>query len=430
VVRPGRSAGSRDDIHWERDFMQHPGSDNSSGESSRGGQGKDFSRPAARDEVPLVKARDAQTLRALCVGLDCVQDARLSTLLDEAGVRHDSVSAATDALASIVASPTDFIFIASTVRANEFAPIAAQAHRISSATKLVVAGAAPTAGELLAAVRAGAVDWIDPTDDPDTVLARIRSVADAINDERRRDERMSRLKGICQKLVVHHDEFTRQVDELHHGLNSAVHDAQERVDEAEVAGEFRGLLSQELDVEDLLRTALQYLLTKTGPTNAAVYLPGSKPGQFGLGAYVHYDCPRTTAQPLLDRLGEEICERLAHRPDIIRFTDTREFVHAIGMAGAVLEDTELVAWSSTNEGECMAVFFMFRNREEPFKDELAALIDVLRPVFGAQMAKLVRIHHRSSFQFPKLQDDADGDAGGEDREDDGDDEGEGWRDAA
>jgi len=202
---------------------------------------------------------------------------------------------------------------------------------------------------------------------------------------------------------------------------------QERLDEAEIAGEFRGLLSQELDVEDLLRTALQYLLTKTGATNAAVYLPGSKATQFGLGAYVHYDCPRATAQPLLDRLGSDICQRLATREDIIRFTDTRDFVHAIGMAGAVLEDAELVAWSAQHEDECMAVFFLFRNRAEPFKEELAVLIDVLRPVFAAQMAKVVRIHHRSNFQFPKLQSDAD-DAEGDDA--DRDDEGESWRDAA
>ena len=72
------------------------------------------------------------------------------------------------------------------------------------------------------------------------------------------------------------------------------------------------------------------------------------------------------------------------------------------------------------------MFFLFRNREEPFKDELAALIDVLRPVFGAQMAKLVRIHHRSSFKFPKLQSDGDEADGAEDEED----EGESWRDAA
>jgi hypothetical protein len=428
VTRRSRTAGSRDELNEEGIVVDYPSSNDPSGDSPRDGQGREGSRPAARDEVPLSKPRDQQGLHALCVGLDCVQEVRLGALLDESGVRHADIEPLTEALAHLVANPTDFIFIASSVPPHEFAPIAAQARRISAATKVLVAGPEPSGRELLAAVRAGAVDWIDPSDDAEVVLARIRAVADSINDERRRDERLARLKGICQKLVVHRDEFTRQVDELHHGLHTAVHGAQERVDEAEIAGEFRGLLSQELDVEDLLRTALQYLLTKTGPTNAAVYLPGSKPNQFGLGAYVHYDCPRTTAQPLLDRLGEEICERLSHRQDIIRFTDTREFVHAIGMAGAVLEDTELVAWAALNEGECMAVFFMFRNRAEPFKDELAALIDVLRPIFGAQMAKLVRIHHRSSFKFPQLQSDADE---AEDADEDGDDgEGEGWRDAA
>ena len=397
-----------------------PGSSDSSGDSKR----------AAHDEVPVGRPSDPGVLHALCVALDCVQDARLCSALDEAGIRHESVAQMADALGQIVANRTDFVFIASSVPSSEVAPIAAQARRISASTKLVVTGSQPSADELLAAVRAGASDWIDPTDDTESVLCRIRALTDAIGAERRREERITRLKGICQKLVVNRDEFTRQVDALSEGLQHAMHDAQERVDEAEIAGEFRGLLSQELDVEDLLRTALQYLLTKTGATNAAVYLPGSKRHQFGLGAYVHYDCPRTTAQPLLDRLGSDICERLSDREDIIRFTDTRDFVHAIGMAGAVLEDAELVAWSAQHENECMAVFFLFRNKAEPFKEELAILIDVLRPVFAAQMAKVVRIHHRSSFQFPKLQSEHDGEDDGDSDQSDDEWRGEDWRDAA
>lgn len=413
--------------------MPQRGSNDSSGDSKRDRQGGDGKLPAAQDGIPIGRPSDADTLSAMFVALDCVQEARLSAILDEAGIRHASVAGPTEAIAQLVASRTDFVFIAASTRQDEVAPIAAQARRISAGTKVIVTGNQPHSDELLAAMRAGVVDWIDPTDDADSVLARIRAIVDAINDERRREERVARLKGICQKLVVNRDEFTKQVDALHEGLRSAADDVQERLDEAEIAGEFRGLLSQELDVEDLLRTALQYLLTKTGATNAAVYLPGSKATQFGLGAYVHYDCPRATAQPLLDRLGSDICQRLATRQDIIRFTDTRDFVHAIGMAGAVLEDAELVAWSAQHEDECMAVFFLFRNRAEPFKEELAVLIDVLRPVFAAQMAKVVRIHHRSNFQFPKLQSDAD-EVDGDDDEDrddeDRDDEGESWRDAA
>ena len=72
----------------------------------------------------------------------------------------------------------------------------------------------------------------------------------------------------------------------------------------------------------------------------------------------------------------------------------------------------------------MGVFFLFRNHAEPFLDEHAAMIDLLRPVFAAQMAKLVRIHHRSNFTFPKTEGEVEGD------EDADEGSGEGWRDAA
>ena len=37
--------------------------------------------------------------------------------------------------------------------------------------------------------------------------------------------------------------------------------------------EFTGLIKQELDIENLLRTTLEYVLGRSGPTNAAVFLP-------------------------------------------------------------------------------------------------------------------------------------------------------------
>ena len=83
----------------------------------------------------------------------------------------------------------------------------------------------------------------------------------------------------------------------------------------------------------------------------------------------------------------------------------------------------LVAWPARHGDECMGVFFLFRNKSEPFADELAGLIDALRPVFAAQMAKLVRIHHRSNFAWPQVQDNGD-------ESDDGESDGEEWRRAA
>lgn len=364
---------------------------------------------------------EARHAAALCVGFDPALLGRLAHLLESAGMSCEHVDSTDDAVAHIVSGATDLILISDAFAAEAFAPVAAQARRISGSTKLLVAGDAPRGSQLLDAVRAGATDWLDLAGDDTELNDRLCAALELGREDRRRDERIARLKGICRKLSITRSEFSKQIDSLSEGLS----DVRERVDEASIVGEFRGLLSQELDVEDLLRTAMQYMLTKTGATNAAVFLPGSRPTQFGLGAYVTYDCPRTTAEPLLSRLAEEICPRLAQSEDIMRFSDTAEFVESIGLEASVLDESELVAWPAHHGGECMGVFFLFRNRNEPFKDELAALIDALRPVFAAQMAKLVRVHHRSKFSWPESRGSAD-----ESDEDEGFGDGEGWRRAA
>ena len=40
-----------------------------------------------------------------------------------------------------------------------------------------------------------------------------------------------------------------------------------------IVTEFGGLIRQELDIESLLRTTLEFVLGRCGPTNAAVFLP-------------------------------------------------------------------------------------------------------------------------------------------------------------
>ena len=383
------------------------------------------------DGIPLGQPAERGTQLALCIGFASGTDARVDALLASEGLRTLHALSTEDATRHIVSEPVDLIVVSAAVRAQAFAPVAQQARRIAAATKLVIAGDAPRSRNLLEAIRAGAVDWIDLSEDQDDQASRIRAALELGREERRREQRVARLKGICRKLTVTRDEFARQMDTISDGMQ-ALDETRERLDEAAIAGEFRGLLSQELDVEDLLRTAMQYMLTKTGATNAAVFLPGSKPTQFGLGAYVHYDCPRASAEALLSRLSNDVCPRLAAGDDIVRFSDTAEFVESLGIEASVLDDAELVAWPARHGDECMAVFFLFRNRSEPFRDELAGVIDALRPVFAAQMAKLVRIHHRSRFQWPQAQTDlaGDGDADGESGENEREDDGEGWRKAA
>lgn len=393
--------------------------------------------PQDGDEGMAANAeRSTNRMRALCVGFDCMSAVRLGHVLAMQGVEGAFEDGLTTVLGQVVSSEIDLVVVSDGVSLEGIAPLATQMRRVAPAVKIVVAGDSPRDGMLLRAVRAGVLDWIDFGAADEDMGNRVAAALELGREERRRDERVARLKGICRKLGETRGEFVRQMDSLGADLAQAAEEVKGRVDEAASVGEFRGLISQELDVEDLLRTSLQYMLTKTGATNAAVFLPGSKPSQFGLGAYVHYDCPRASAQALLQRLGDDICPRLAETDDIVRFADTAEFVQSLGVEASVLEDSELIAWPARDGDECMGVFFLFRNRSEPFRDELAGIIDALRPVFAAQMAKLVRVHHRLNFQWPKTQaesaddvsNDVSNDASNEDT--DSDDDGEAWRRAA
>lgn len=270
----------------------------------------------------------------------------------------------------------------------------------SLATKCIVISASDAQNVAVEALRRGACDFITlPLNLPDLAarcdVALLRARAD-----RQRDERLDRLKAICKKLNLSRHEVIQQVDTLCKDLVTAYQEVAEQLSEVAMASEFRTMLKQELDVEDLLRTALEYLLTKTGPTNAAVFLPDSS-GHFALGAYVNYDCPRENISVLLDHLCSAVCPQMMEEREIIEFEDVKEFADWIGFGAGALDDAQVLAFSCSHREECMAVIILFRSSKEPFKDELNEMLNVLRPIFAEQIANVIRIHHRASPQWPK-----------------------------
>ena len=64
-------------------------------------------------------------------------------------------------------------------------------------------------------------------------------------------------------------------------VNDAYRDLNDRMNDVALATEFGSLIRRELDIESLLRTVLEFVLTKSGPTNAAIFLPASS-GDFSL----------------------------------------------------------------------------------------------------------------------------------------------------
>jgi DNA-binding response OmpR family regulator len=323
-------------------------------------------------------------------------------------------STASQAGSALLARPFDIVLLDPSLGDSDSFEIARLSQRLGTVVKVVMISTRSSFERAVEAMRCGAVDYVKVPFEREDFLRRIAAAIGKGRLDQEREERLARLKKICRKLNTARHEISEQVDVLCDDLAAAYRDLTDQVQEVATSSEFKTLIRQELDVESLLRTALEYLLAKTGPTNAAVFLPGPN-AEWNLGAYVNYDCPRETASVLLDHLGQQLCPVMSDEADIVRFDDADDFGAWIGVDPAFLSGSQVISFSCMHDEECMAIVVLFRKPSEPFKDELAALLDLLRDLFADQLATVIRVHHRASESWPEeaVDDDAefDGDCG-------------------
>lgn len=224
-------------------------------------------------------------------------------------------------------------------------------------------------GTGIRAMRCGAVDVLSMPTTPEQVrerLPRALERARGLRDDLRRIERLQRM---CQRLNQARQDAAEQVEELCDDLNHAYRELADQMTAATIANEFASLIRRELDVESLLRVSLEFVLGKTGPTNAAVFLPTGR-GDFALGAYVNYDIPKDAAEVLLDHLADSFPQAFEDEQELVRITSHRELAERIGEDASWLSGHELLVMAGHHKGECVAVITLFRDQDRPFNAEL------------------------------------------------------------
>ena len=303
------------------------------------------------------------------------------------------------ALSSITGGRYDLMIVEPDLPGGDSLELSRHVQKESPATKVLFTTRNGSEMNPIEAMRAGVFDIISEQASPDILTDRIEVALAKTRIERERNEHIVVLKKICKELNIARHEISEQVDVLCKDLVNAYQDMAEQMDEVAMSSEFKTLLKQELDVEELLRTALQYLLTKTGPTNAAVFLPDSDQN-YGLGAYVNYDCPRESITVLLDHLCYSICPQMALENEIITFNDTKEFCDWIDTDSEFISDAQVIAFSCMHKEECLAVVVLFRNKADRFTDELAGTLETLRSIFAEQLSNIIKIHHRAKPSWP------------------------------
>lgn len=338
--------------------------------------------------------------RLLIVG---AADDNLKGLVTALKRRHHEctcVPRVADAHAVLAEGSFDLVVVDMTMPDGDGVELARALHETSPSTKIIVLFESRRFSQVVQALRYGVLDLVDRRVDPIVLAERIDSALAVSRAHRQREGRVAQLEVVCRKLMVAREEVSEHLDKLCKDLAAAYQDMSGQMSEVVMASELRTLLKQELDLEDLLRTALEYLLAKTGPTNAAVFLP-DQAENFDLGAYVNYDCPRETITVLLNHLCQTVCPQMARETEIVSFNDADAFAEFIGADAGFLAGCEVVALSCVHDGKCLAVLVLFRSREDPFGESVAATLEILRGIFAEQIANVIKVHHRATPQWPK-----------------------------
>jgi len=314
--------------------------------------------------------------------------ARISALCDRC-MRVDSANAARMALD---VERFDVALVAGELRDGDGIELVREIARDHEVCPILISQS-PTVNHAIEAMRAGASDILGDDAPAVELLDSVRRAARRSRRITSQRERAERLLRVCKKMDRARREVTSQVSSLCEDLTSAYDEMAEHMDRFATAAEFSTLIRPELDVECLLRTVLEFVLARVGPTNAAIYLP-SNSSDYSLGAYVNYDRDRDSTDTLLDHLGGVLSPRMEDEHRVLSFRPGTDLDEFLGSEGAWLCDSNVVAFACQHEGECLAIATLFRDPSTIFTRSDIRLFEIISSLFAAQLGKVIHVHHR------------------------------------
>jgi len=205
--------------------------------------------------------------------------------------------------------------------------------------------------------------------------------------------RLRRLNGLCRHRPHLAPAKARQAGAECSDQVGGHMECVANMNQVTTATEFKTLIKHELDIEQLLRTTLEFVLARSGPTNAAVFLPTTS-GDYSLGAYVNYDCPKETVDMLLDHMANTIAPRFEPATTIVQLTDADSLEDFAGGEAAWLGESGVLGFACRHEGEVLAIVMLFRDRLSPFGPLLVDQLRTIGELFASQLARVIHVHHR------------------------------------
>lgn len=340
-----------------------------------------------------IEAESAGAGRVLVVAPTRLERDRARARLGSAGMQVAVVGRVSAAADRVAAGDVDLVVTHAALPDGSGLDLARAIAETRASVGVVLVAPEATVGLALEAMQAGALDLLSEGDDAASYAQRVRAALVRARRVAVREKRIAQLRELCRQLNEARDEVTKHVGSLCDDLVDAYQELSDKMIEAGAAAELNAALRAELDIEDLLRTALEFTLAKIGPMNAGVFLPGSS-GDYALGAYVNYDCPKGTSEALLDHLADALPPLVEGRDGLTLLRDEASRTAFLGPSSSWLDAKAVVAFACEHEGEALAVCVFFRDEAQPFDRDALAMFDTLRNLFTNQLARVIHLHHR------------------------------------
>jgi DNA-binding response OmpR family regulator len=257
----------------------------------------------------------------------------------------------------------------------------------------------PSPPEIIECVRCGGVDFFCIPEDLEVIADRVQTIVDRSRDTLSSKENVGHITTLCEELNDERHRIIEENDSLCNDMANSHCETQKKMRQVAFGAEFQTLIGQELDVESMLRTALGYMLTRLGATNAAVYLREGEV-DWGLGAFINYDRQADQFQQLIDSLGSAICPIMASEKQLKKYTDGETFADFLELDPIDFSGCEVVTFGCFYENKCRAVVALFRGDTRPFDEESIETMDTLRTIFGQQLGVILKIHKRAEIHWP------------------------------
>lgn len=261
-----------------------------------------------------------------------------------------------------------------------------QLHKDRPAAGAVVITGQPSVESAIRAIRSGAVDLLPKPFKVDDLTERLERALKRTAIASKHEARIDRLRAAVRKLNDARRTVSKKVDLLCNDLVSAYGELSRQLEDVRTQENFRKLIGEAKDLEQLLCHMMDWLLRQLGYSNVAVWLMGEN-GEYQLGAYMKYT---VAGDPAVTEALQRVILPAVTREGFMHVTaaELREKFKSKEMKA--LGDQEFLAVNCTYLGETLAAIVFFRDTKSPFTLEDSATLKAISPVFATALAGMVR----------------------------------------